>query len=100
MTEANDAICRHLSPFLVKLRAQGSSIVRVEEDGWSNCVLSVSLNEGPSLARVEEVFVLPAGVKLWHNDDGHYSIENGLFCEQCKHSLSWPRAEEERAAKS
>lgn len=95
MTEATAAICHHLLPFLLKLRAQGASIVLVEQGGWSNCVLSISLDEGPGIARAEEIFILPAGVKLWHNDDGHYAIENGLFCEQCKHSLSWPRAERE-----
>ena len=97
MTEASTTICLHLLPFLTELRAQGSSVVQVDEGGWSNCILSVNLDEGPSIIKAEEVFILPAGVKLWHNDDGHYAIENGLFCEQCRHSLSWPRAEEERA---
>lgn len=95
MTEASNAICRHLLPFLTKFRAQGSSVVRVDEGGWSNCVLSINLDVGPTMSRAEEILLLPAEVKLWRNDDGHYAIENGLFCEQCRHSLSWPRAERE-----
>ena len=66
---------------------------------WSNCVLSVTLDQGPSIVQAEDEMMLPAEVRLWHNDDGHYEIENGLFCDSCKQSLSWPRAERERSTK-
>lgn len=94
MTELNTAICSHLLPFLEKLKAKGSNVVRVEE-GWSNCALNITLDQGPSITLAEEMFAISDGVRLWHNDDGHYAIENGLFCDQCKHSLSWPRAKHE-----
>jgi hypothetical protein len=93
LIEADGAICVHLSPFLSELKREGSSVVGVSDDAWSNCVLSVTLDRGPGIAQAQNVLTLPAGIKLWHNDDGHYAIENGLFCDSCKHSLSWPRLE-------
>ena len=97
MTDAVAAICPHLQPFLRKLTAQGSTVTRVDEDAWSNCALNVVLDNGPTLAQALEAFDLPTGLKLWHNTDTHYDLENGLACETCKHSLSWPRHESERA---
>jgi hypothetical protein len=93
LIEADKAICAHLSPYLLKLKAQGSSVILVSDDAWSNCVLNVTLDRGPSISEAESFLSPPDGIKLWHNDDGHYAIENGLFCESCKHSLSWPRPE-------
>jgi hypothetical protein len=95
LSEAERAICIHRLPFLTKLRERGSSIAGVSAEMWSNCVLNVALAQGPSRAQAEDLFELPDGIKLWHNDDSHYSIENGLFCEICKQSLSWPRVEGE-----
>ncbi|HKR01362.1 MAG TPA: hypothetical protein VJT09_11860 [Pyrinomonadaceae bacterium] len=86
MMEAGAAICPHLQPFLRKLTEQGSIVLRVDEGAWSNCIQNVVLDKGPTLAQALETFELPAGVKLWHNDDTHYDLENGLACETCKHS--------------
>ena len=98
MTEAVADVCPHLQPFLRKLTEQGSTVTRTDEAAWSNCALNVVLDKGPTLAQAEESFDLPVGLKLWHNTDAHYDLENGLACETCKHSLSWPRFDSERAA--
>ena len=98
MTQAVAAICPHLQPFLRKLTEQGSTVTRVDKDAWSNCALAVILDKGPTLAQARVTFDLPAGLKLWHNTDAHYDLENGLACETCKHSLSWPRLDSERTA--
>jgi len=76
------------------LREQGAIIRHVDESAWSNCLLNVALDKGPSFKEASEMFTLPASVSLWFNDDSHYEIENGLACNECKHSLSWPRAEQ------
>lgn len=96
MTDANAKICIHLLPFLTELERRGASIVETYQDAWSNCRLSIVLDANLSIAEAEKMFSLPPEVKLWHNDDGHYALENGLFCETCKHSLSWPRVEREK----
>jgi len=93
MTETGAELCPHLRPFLRQLTEQGSVVTRTDKDAWSNCALAVVLDQGPTLARALEIFDLPAGLKLWHNTDAHYDLENGLACETCKHSLSWPRLE-------
>ena len=97
MTETGAALCPHLRPFLRRLTERGSAVTRVDKDAWSNCALAVVLDQGPTLAQARETFTLPSGVKLWHNTDHHYDLENGLACETCKHSLSWPRHESGRA---
>ncbi len=97
MTEAGAELCPHLRPFLRQLTEQGSTVTRTDKDAWSNCALNVVLDQGPTLAQAVEIFNLPAGLKLWHNTDPHYDLENGLACETCKHSLSWPRLASERS---
>jgi hypothetical protein len=95
-SEANTKICAHLSPFLLELNALGSVVIRTDENSWSNCLLSVALDTGPTFAQAEKMFSLPAQTKLWHNEDTHYNLENGLFCEQCNHSLSWAKPPQDR----
>ena len=91
MPDMAKTLCDHLTPFLTRLRAQGSIVTHVDESAWSNCVLNVALDRGPSLARARQMFDLAEDVTLWFNDDAHYSIENGLACRLCRHALSWPR---------
>jgi hypothetical protein len=91
MTETGAELCPHLRPFLRQLTEQGSTVTRTDKDAWSNCALAVVLDQGPTLAQAGQLFELPTGLKLWHNTDPHYDLENGLACETCKHSLSWPR---------
>jgi hypothetical protein len=91
MHDPAKTICSHLLPFLTKLLEQGSVIRHVDESAWSNCLLNIALDKGPSLARAREMFILPTSITLWFNDDTHYDIENGLSCHECKHALSWPR---------
>lgn len=89
--DTNTKICAHLQPFLDELIGQGSNITATGESAWSNCVLNVILDTGPTIAQAEKMFDLPAKIKLWQNEDTHYALENGLFCDECKHSLSWAR---------
>jgi hypothetical protein len=88
---ANTKICPHLQPFLTELTGQGSTVIQRDESAWSNCTLNVTLDKGPTFAQAENMFTLPAKVKLWQNTDTHYALENGLFCDECKHSLSWTK---------
>jgi len=89
--DTNTKICAHLQPFLSELIRQGSNIIATDESAWSNCLLNVTLDKGPTLAQAEKIFDLPAGIKLWENTDTHYALENGLSCDECKHSLSWAK---------
>ena len=97
MTEAGAELCLHLRPFLRQLTEQGATVTRTDEAAWSNCALNVVLDTGPTLAEARASFDLPTGLKFWHNTDAHYDLENGLACETCHHSLSWPRRESERS---
>lgn len=87
----NTKICAHLQPFLSELIRQGSNVVATAESAWSNCLLNVILDKGPTIAQAEKMFDFPAKIKLWENNDTHYALENGLFCDECKHSLSWAK---------
>jgi hypothetical protein len=85
-------VCEHLRPYLEQLISSGSRISGYST-AWSNCELSVTLDDGPSIALANQLFQLSEGVELWYCSDSHYSIENGLFCRACKHALAWPRRE-------
>jgi hypothetical protein len=56
-------------------------------------VANVVVTRGPSIAAANARWTFPDGVKLWANDDGHYSVENGLSCSRCQMGISWPRPE-------
>ncbi len=84
-------ICEHLRPLLEALASKGMSIERPEA-GWTNAELVVVLNKElqPNIAEAE---AKARGVVFWRNDDAHYSIEFGFFCNEHKHSVSWPQSE-------
>jgi hypothetical protein len=93
MHDPAQTICHHLMPFLTMLEEQGSTVRHVDESAWSNCLLNVALDKGPSLRQARQMFTLSSNVTLWFNDDSHYELENGLACRECKHALSWPRVD-------
>ncbi len=87
----NTAICMHLKPILDSLTANGATIERLET-AWTNAELVVVLNKGlhPNAGEAEAKV---RGLVFWKNDDAHYSIEYGFFCNEHKHSISWPQNE-------
>lgn len=91
--------CPHLQPFVDALLAEGATVLRAET-GWSNCRANLVLSRGPALATARARWILPEGVELWSNEDGHYSIENGLVCSHCRMGVSWPRPERQAAERS
>jgi hypothetical protein len=84
--------CPHLQPFLEELLQAGASVVRAET-AWSNSRVNLVLTKGPTIAAAKARWRLPESVQLWANDDGHYTLENGLSCSNCQVGLSWPREE-------
>jgi hypothetical protein len=84
--------CPHLQPFVDALLHEGAT-VRCTESGWSNVRAVLVLSRGPAIAAARDRWALPEGVELWWNDDGHYSLENGLTCACCAMGIAWPRVE-------
>ena len=84
--------CVHLKPYLDLLTRDGAEIVAWDR-GWTLCPLNLVLSKGPTIEEAKALGTLPEAVELWFNDDGHYALENGLFCNVCKVGLSWPRRE-------
>jgi hypothetical protein len=83
-------LCPHLTALLSALLAQPATLVSVST-GWSRTDLSVTLSRGPALEAVPSFGPIPPGVTSWANNDTHYSIEFGVACGACKHSISWPQ---------
>ena len=82
-------VCEHLQGLLNDLLTHGAEIVRVETS-WSEAELVVVLDRGltPALGVAK---AQAHGVEFWRNDDAHYSIEFGCFCNTHKQGLSWPQ---------
>lgn len=84
--------CPHLQPQVDALLAEGAAVVRTDTGG-SDTLANLVLSRGPTLATARARWILPEGVDVWSNDDGQYSLENGLMCSHCRMSVSWPRPE-------
>jgi len=84
------AVCNHCRAVLDGLLARGASVLRVETC-WSAAELVVVLDKGLTPALAEEV-AGKAELEFWQNNDAHYSIEYGLFCNEHKQGISWPQS--------
>jgi len=85
----NTTICPHLNSVLESLISSGAKIEAIDS-GWSKANLAVVLDKGLN-PNVAKNIAKELGVEFWKNNDPHYSIEYGLFCEKHKHGLSWPQ---------
>lgn len=89
--DINQDICIHLRPILATLRSQGSTVI-ASDVGWSVAKLALSLDRGPPMEKLNQFAIdFDKCVEVWENNDPHYSIENGVFCNCCKQGMSWPK---------
>lgn len=85
----NTTVCSHLNSILESLISNGAKIEAIDS-GWSEANLVVVLDKGLN-PNVAKTIAKEHGLLFWKNNDPHYSIEYGLFCEKHKHDLSWPQ---------
>ena len=82
-------LCEHLTPLLEALSVKGARVVG-RDTGWTIAKLDVVLSKGLHPTAAKNLAALH-GLKFTENDDPHYRIDYGLFCDACKHGLSWPQ---------
>jgi len=86
---------RHLSADLkpiVELELRlGNAVERIEEENWTICSYGVVMQRPLHVNEIKRELKLPPTVRDWDNDDTHYPLEIGYFCETMRHSVSGPK---------
>lgn len=81
--------CEHLKPLLAALIAKGAGIERADS-GWSEAELVITLTTGLNRGATEAL-AEARGLSFRENNDPHYLVARGWFCERCKQGLEWPQ---------
>jgi hypothetical protein len=81
--------CEHLKPLLAALMARGARLERADS-GWSKANLVITLSTGLSPAAGGAV-ANARGLSFYANNDPHYLVAHGWFCESCQQGLEWPQ---------
>ena len=81
--------CEHLKPLLVALLARGAGIERADS-GWGEAKLVITLDTGLT-RNAAKAAARAHGLSFLENNDPHYLLAHGWFCERCKQGLEWPQ---------
>ena len=81
--------CEHLKPLLISLIAKGAQIEGAAT-GWTKAKLVINLDKGLNPI-VSEAVSKDRGVSYYQNNDPHYLVAYGWFCEPCAQGLEWPQ---------
>lgn len=69
----------------------GNRVVRVDEQAWTACDLSVNFEQPLHVDEIAMELQLPASVERWDCDDPHYELQSGYYCNASRHGLAGPR---------
>jgi hypothetical protein len=81
--------CEHLKPLLVALLAKGAGIERADSE-WGEANLVITVSAGLTRSAAQAV-AWTHGLSFLENNDPHYLLGHGWFCERCKQGLEWPQ---------
>ncbi|MNC86089.1 hypothetical protein D3C83_17220 [compost metagenome] len=81
--------CEHLKPLLAALVAKGAGIGHADS-GWTQANLVITLSKGLSPGAAEAA-AKARGLTFYENNDPHYLVARGCFCEACQQGLEWPQ---------
>lgn len=84
-------LCEHLKPILVNELARGNAVREVHENAWTNTILDVELERAIEIDQANSLISNIKSVRYFENNDNHYELQKGYFCEMCKHSLAGPK---------
>jgi len=81
--------CGHLTPLLASALARGAQI-QSADTGWTQAKLVVTLNKGPNPS-IAQAVAKDRGLSFHQNDDSHYLVAYGWYCDACSQGLDWPQ---------
>jgi hypothetical protein len=81
-------LCKHLSPILKNDLENGNQVLEFS-NGWSNAEMVYDMSRP---LNIREIITLSLDncVVYWENQDTHYRIQLGYYCNVCKHSIAGP----------
>jgi hypothetical protein len=83
-----DEICKHLRPILNNA-LENNNHVKEKSKGWSNADLVYDMSTPLNIKEISKL-CLDKCVVFWANKDTYYNIQDGYYCNLCKHSIAGP----------
>ena len=81
--------CEHLKPLLTILLSKSSQIENVDT-GWSRAKLVITTSNGFT-SNIAKTAAQKHGLTFYANNDSHYLVSYGLYCEFCQQGIDWPQ---------
>lgn len=84
-------LCQHLEQILTSELVRGNKIRNIDENAWTNAIIVVNLEKQIDVNSSDQIEKKYKFVSYFEVNDNHYELQNGYFCEQCKHSIVGPK---------
>lgn len=70
--------------------ARGNKIKEMSE-GWSKANLVIDMEESLDIDYANSLIALGEKLRYWENNDTHYTLQKGYYCDECKQSIAGPK---------
>ncbi|MCB0346743.1 MAG: hypothetical protein KDD66_16625 [Bdellovibrionales bacterium] len=88
---ALEEICEPLKSVLEQLLQNGADVASIDRNRWTQCILRICLDSGPSLKALRGQYEWNRGVASFKHSDPKYPAVVGLYCKQFQHGIDWPQ---------
>lgn len=82
--------CEHIRKILIHEEARGNKIKECSE-GWSKANLVIDMEKSLDVDYANSLVISGEKLRYWENNDSHYTLQKGFFCDACKHSIAGPK---------
>ena len=83
-------ICEHIQKIINHEIKRNNKIKEISR-GWSNVELVIDMKEKLDVEYIDTLIESGIKLKRWENNDNHYLLQIGYFCEACKQSIAGPK---------
>lgn len=82
--------CEHIKNILMHEEERGNKI-KEKSEGWSKANLVIDMEKSIDVDYANSLIQQGAKLRYWENNDTHYVLQKGYFCNECKQSIAGPK---------
>lgn len=82
--------CEHIKMILTHEEKRGNKI-KEQSEGWSKANLVIDMEASLDVDYANSLIVSGVKLRYWENDDSHYPLQKGFFCDECKQAIAGPK---------
>ncbi len=82
--------CEHIKKILIHEEKRGNNI-KEKSAGWSKADMAIDMEKSLDVDYANSQILSGIKLRYWENNDSHYSLQKGFYCDECKQSIAGPK---------